>query len=418
MKIIKKSISAKDGSGTVLLRPETDDDMFHSYNLLQAGDLVRCTTVRKVVKEGFTGSTTSSKKRMMLTIAVEKIDFDVDVLECRLSGTVVSENDHVRMGAYHTLTLEQYQNFSIEKQRWDQIFLDILEDACNPERQAELAAVVMQNGLAHICLVTGSLTVTKNRIEMNIPKKRTGSSQQEKAMTKFFNAVYESMLRNLDFSKVKVVLLGSPGFVKDDFYQYLMEQAVKRDDKVFLQNKSKFVLCKASSGHKHALEDVFGDPAIMAQMTETKVAKEVDALNSFMRMMDTDPDRAYYGYTHVAKAHECLSIETLLVSDSLFRNSDVKLRKLYVDLVESVRAAGGKVHIFSSMHVSGQQLEQVSGVAAILRFPLPDLDELEEIAAEHATGGNVLVDYNDNDNDNEEYDPDKRIREDIADMGL
>nr|GMD01935.1 protein PELOTA 1 [Ipomoea batatas] len=33
--------------------------------------------------------------------------------------------------------------------------------------------------------------------------------------------------------------------------------------------------------------------------------------------------------------------------------------------------------IFSSMHVSGEQLALMSGIAAILRFPLPDLDEIE-----------------------------------------
>ena len=414
MKILKKNISAKDGSGTVLLRPDTDEDLWHSFNLLQKGDLVRCTTVRKVVKESNTGSTTSSKKRMMLTIKIDKIDFDTDVLEVRLSGTTQSESEHVRMGSFHTLTLEKNQNFSIEKESWDQIFLDILDEAANPERQAELAAVVMQPGLAHVCLVTGSLTVTKGRIETNIPKKRTGSSQQSKATTKFYEAVYQSILRNVDFNKIKVILLASPGFTKDDFFSYLNTEAVRRDDKPFIQNKSKFVLCKASSGHKHALDEVFSDPAIMSQITETKVAKEVAVLNTFMRTMDTDPDKAYYGYEHVAKAHyDSLAIDSLLVADALFRNSDVKLRKKYVQLVESVREAGGKVYIFSSMHVSGQQLEQVSGVAAILRYPLPDLDELEEIAAQTAAEPS-----GDDDNDNAEYDAEKRLLEDVADMNL
>jgi len=386
--------------------------MWHAYNLLQKGDMVRCTTIRKVVKESSTGSTNSSKKRMMLTIAIEKIDFDTDVLEVRLSGTTQSESEHVRMGAHHTLVLEKNQNFSIEKECWDQVFLEILEEAANPEQQAELAAVVMQTGLAHVCLITGSITVTKGRIETNIPKKRTGSSAQSKATTKFYNAVYQSILQSIDFEKVKVILLASPGFVKDDFFKHLQTEAAKRDDKVLLQHKNKFVLCKASSGHKHALDEVFSDPSIMQQITDTKVAKEVDILNQFMRMLDTDPDRAYYGYDHVAQAQEALAIDSLLVSDGLFRNSNVKLRKQYVELVESVRAAGGTVYIFSSMHVSGQQLEQVSGVAAILRYPLPDLDELEEIAAE--TNVFALGD----DEDSVEYDPDARLREDIADMNL
>ena len=266
-------------------------------------------------------------------------------------------------------------------------------------------------GLAHVCLVTGSLTITKGKIETNIPKKRTGSTQQAKATTKFYDAIYQSILRNVDFTKVKVILLASPGFVKDDFFKFLQTEAVGRDDKVLVQNKHKFVLCKASSGHKHALDEVFSDPAILSQITDTKVAKEVDILNTFMRTMDTDPDRAYYGYKHVAQAQEALAIDSLLVTDGLFRNSDVRLRKQYVQLVESVREAGGKVYIFSSMHVSGQQLEQVSGVAAILRYPLPDLDELEEIAAQPEASSL----YPDSD---DEYDPQARLLEDVADMNL
>ena len=33
-----------------------------------------------------------------------------------------------------------------------------------------------------------------------------------------------------------------------------------------------------------------------------------------------------------------------------------------------------QVFVFSSSHVSGEQLAQLSGVAALLRFPMPDMD--------------------------------------------
>ena len=421
MKLLKKQISHKDGGGMVFLQPETAEDLWHAYNLVQVGDEVRCTTVRKVVKESSTGSTTSQKKRLMLTIDVGKVDFDSDVLQLRISGQVTSENDVVRMGAFHTLTVELNVSFSIAKDVWDQVYLDRIEEAVNPDRQAEIAAVVLQMGLAHVCLVTGALTVTKARIETNIPKKRTGyTSQHSKATTKFYEAIYQAILRHVDFAKVKVVLLGSPGFVKDDFFKYLIQESVKREDRALIENKQKFVLCKASSGHKHALEEVFSDPAIMARMNDTKVAKEVDVLNKFMRMMEIDPDRAYYGYAHVSKANEQMAIDSLLVTDELFRSSGVRTRRQYVELVESVREKGGQVFIFSSLHISGQQLQQLSGVAAILRFPMPDLDELEEIAQYHADLSNRDASSNfEEDDDEEEYvDPERRIREDIADMGL
>ena len=43
------------------------------------------------------------------------------------------------------------------------------------------------------------------------------------------------------------------------------------------------------------------------------------------------------------------------VINFLCRNSDVKTRKKYVDLVESVKDSGGEAFIFSSMHVSGER---------------------------------------------------------------
>ena len=76
---------------------------------------------------------------------------------------------------------------------------------------------------------------------------------------------------------------------------------------------------------------------------------------------------------------------------------------------------GGKVYIFSSMHVSGVQLNQLSGVAAILRYPLPDLDQLELDAA-------AFENDNDDDEGSETTDSDvndeDRVQEDLADMGL
>ena len=426
MKLLKRNISAKDGSGNILLRPDTPEDLWHAYNLLQPPtDLVRCTTLRKIINTSSTGSTTSNKVRTNLTIRVEKVDFDPDSLAVRLSGPNMEESKVVKMGAYHTLSLEIGKNFSIEKECWDQIFLDRIDDACHPENSAEIAAIVMQPGLAHLCLVTGSLTVTKSKIELNIPKKRTGSSQHSKAMLKFYEAMYQAILRHVDFSKIKCMLCASPGYVKDDFFQYAMNESVRRDDRPYIENKKKFVLCRASSGHKHALEEVFSDASIMEQMNDTKVAKEVETLNRFMRMIDTNPDKAYYGYNHVHKANEELAIQSLMVTDELFRSSNIETRKSYVKLVESVRENGGETLIFSSLHVSGVQLNQLSGVAAILRYPLPDLDQLELDAAAFEEGDD---DDDDDDSSNDDSsnvngedengNVDIRVQEDLADMGL
>ena len=64
------------------------------------------------------------------------------------------------------------------------------------------------------------------------------------------------------------------------------------------------------------------------------------------------------------------------------RSSDIHERKRCIRLIELVREYGGKTLIFSSMHTSGEQLTLLTGVAAILHFPCPDLEEEVEIEQE------------------------------------
>lgn len=42
----------------------------------------------------------------------------------------------------------------------------------------------------------------------------------------------QAILRHVNFQQIKCLLLGSPGFVKDDFVEYLNLEAVRRDERV------------------------------------------------------------------------------------------------------------------------------------------------------------------------------------------
>jgi hypothetical protein len=77
----------------------------------------------------------------------------------------------------------------------------------------------------------------------------------------------------------------------------LKTQLVRRGDRAFIENKSKFVLCKASSGHKHALEEIFSDPNVASQLQETKVAKEVRDF-----LFDTVQKKVYIPPIHSASS--------------------------------------------------------------------------------------------------------------------
>uniref|UniRef100_A0A1B0FDG4 eRF1 domain-containing protein n=1 Tax=Glossina morsitans morsitans TaxID=37546 RepID=A0A1B0FDG4_GLOMM len=53
----------------------------------------------------------------------------------------------------------------------------------------------VQDGLAHVCLITPSMTLIRSKIEVNIPRKRKGNIQQhEKGLAKFYENVMQSIL--------------------------------------------------------------------------------------------------------------------------------------------------------------------------------------------------------------------------------
>lgn len=94
---------------------------------------------------------------------------------------------------------------------------------------------------------------------------------------------------------VKCVIVASPGFLKEQFFDYMCQQATKEEKRVLLDNKSKFTLIHSSSGHKHALKEILTDPIVMSKIANTKAAGEINALNDFYQMLKTDPSRAFYG---------------------------------------------------------------------------------------------------------------------------
>lgn len=378
MKLVTRDID-KHNCGSVTLMAEESEDMWHAYNLVQVGDALRSTTIRKVQTESATGSTSSSKVRTMLTVRVETIDFDTQACVLRVKGRNIQENQYVKMGAYHTLDLELNRKFTLGKHEWDSIALERIEQACDPTQSTDLAAIVMQEGIAHVCLVTSSMTLVRAKIESNIPRKRKGMcTQHDKGIARFYDQVIQAIMRHVNFDVVKCVLVASPGFVRDQFCEYMFQQALKLDYKVLLENKSKFILVHASSGFKHSLKEVLQNPTVTSRLADTKASGEVKSLEDFYQMLQSDPNRAFYGVKHVEIANEAQAIETLLVTDELFRSSDLARRKRYVQLVDSVRDNAGDVKIFSSLHVSGEQLGQLSGVAAILRFPIPDPADEED----------------------------------------
>jgi protein pelota len=150
---------------------------------------------------------------------------------------------------------------------------------------------------------------------------------------------------------LKCVLIASPGFLKEQFMEALLEEAGKLNLKDIIQHRSKFILVHSTSGYKHALKEVLADPAVASRMADTKAQAEVKALDTFMDLMNNDSSRAVYGYRHVSIALDQIAIDTLMISDVLFRSRNNEQRKKYVKLVEKAKDQNVNVSVINSRTV-------------------------------------------------------------------
>lgn len=82
------------------------------------------------------------------------------------------------------------RSFTLIKPEWDVIALERVQEACDITKKADVAAVVCQEGLANICLLTSSMTIIRQHIDCPVPRKRKGSvTNYEKVWAQDLNGI-------------------------------------------------------------------------------------------------------------------------------------------------------------------------------------------------------------------------------------
>ncbi|KAG7833041.1 hypothetical protein KL943_004489 [Ogataea angusta] len=376
MKLVHSSFQ-KDKSGSVSLVPQDGEDLWTLYNLISKDDEVRLKTHRNIKKSP---SDKPVRKLVTLSLSVESVDFTPSDEVMRIKGRTVEQHEDVPQGSYHTAELEFNQKFTLYKNDWDDISLDLVNKSCSIEAKAEIGAVVLQEGVAHLCLITENMTILRSKIDKSIPKKKRGdSSAHDKALDKFMETVADSVIRNFNIDKLQVILLVSPGFSARQLYDKIFSIAVSNQNKSLIQSKSKFVVAHSSTGYLQGLEEALKTPELQKQLSDTKFQHSVMLFDEFSKLLNDDDGKAWYGEAEVTKAIEMQgAVRTLMITDTLFKSDDITQRKKYIRMTEQVKEHGGEVVIFSSLHDSGEQLNQLTGIAVILNYPVPNLDDEEE----------------------------------------
>lgn len=242
---------------------------------------------RRITSVSSTGSTDSHRVKLNLTLQVKKVIFapggapanqeggnagaaqDESSAVLHINGPVISENDYVKLGAYHTLDVEAFRDVRIEKEDgWDSVALGRVEEAIVPGRGAEVGAVVCGEGQATFCLLSQHMTLVTHRLNVPIPRKAsaTGASHHEKGLLKFYTTLFDAFLRHIPYANpsLKAIVIASPGWVRDSVYDFIITESLNRGDKALHKAmKEKCIKVHISSPHVHSLVEVLKSPEVL-----------------------------------------------------------------------------------------------------------------------------------------------------------
>jgi len=175
---------------------------------------------------------------------------------------------------------------------------------------------------------------------------------REGAAKEFFKRIADYANKEfLDKPNLKGLIIGGPGPTKEEFVHYLNNELKKKI--IAIQD-----VTYTDAFGLHNLVDKSKD--ILAKEI---IIEEKELMNRFFDLLAKTPEKVAYGKKEVEQALQLGAVEILLLSESL----DTNLIESYEEQAEKTNSITQVISIDTR---EGQQLRDLGGIAAILRFPI------------------------------------------------
>jgi peptide chain release factor subunit 1 len=272
----------------------------------------------------------------------------------------ISEKDNV--DNCQVFYIEPPEPINIKLYRCDQRFiLDPLKELASNETTFGLIAI--DKGEATVGLLIGSTIKVIKQLTSTVPGKFKAGGQsaqrferiREGAAIEFYKRVADACIQEFTFMKeLKGIIIGGPGTTKQNFFtgnylnQEIKQKVLGLKDITYTNTYGLTELVEVS-------EDL---------LTETEVMEERTILKKYLEALSKTPSMGVYGYKNTLTALEMAAVEDLIIIDSMV--TDEQLEELSA-LQEST---GATLHIVTDKTSEGVQLKGLTGVGAILRYPI------------------------------------------------
>lgn len=335
--------------------PENVDDLWHLSHVIEPGDRVAGDTTRRIQRnDDQLRDTGGEREHLWVEIGVEDVEFARFANRLRVGGVIEDCSREDQLGLHHTINVEDNAEIEIEK-RFKPDQRERIEEAVEATNIPDVAIATVEEGQAYVHSV--AQYGTEERASITAP---TGKGEYARPRKELFEEL-ATVLGRLD---ADAIILAGPGFTKQDALDYIEEHAPDLVERI--------TTVDTSSVGDRGVHEVLKRGAVEDVQQQTRIAAESELIDDLMERI-ADGSEAAYGPQQVAKAADYGAIEHLLVLDERLRVERSGDGDWDVDvdaIVETTEQKGGEVTVFSSEFDPGQQLANLGGIAALLRYRL------------------------------------------------
>ena len=351
-----KIIDEDEKDGIVEVIPETLDDLWHLSHIIEVGDNASSKTTRRI--QDNTGDKLRSdrgvKKTFFLELEIENISFHLFTGKLRLTGVITKgPEDLIPLGSHHTLEVKLNTPLKITKSKWPNWAINRLNQAIEASKKLSAIIVVLEDDTATLGLMRQFGIEYYGPIKGNVSGKRILDKNRQKNIVQFYEKVIDSILK---FDSIQNIVIAGPGFVKNDFYDYL------KDKHADLAKMS--VIEPTGAGGRNGISEVLKKGTVEKLTSENRVAYEMGMVNKLLTEIGKNSSKIVYGPKETKNAINLGAVSELLILDTKVVSENMG------DLMDMVENMKGTVIVVSSEHDGGKQLESLGGMAAILRYEI------------------------------------------------
>jgi len=290
---------------------------------------------------------------MFIELDVDSVEFHRFLGQLRVSGIITggSPAEFLEMGAQHSLEIALGKDVKIKKQALKKFQIERIKKAVEATKKGKILLVVLDDEQASLAILR------EFELEEKASLKSGKSGKQfkgEDMRGKYFAEILEKIIE----IKPEKAIVAGPGFAKEEFQKFLEEKGKPKEIQFFFM--------ATNSVGKTGLQELLKGNALEKVAQEMQLVKETGLVEKILAELGKDSGLVEYGPKEVEKAIEAGAVQMLVVADKFLLEKREEAEKM----MQKAEKIGSEVHLVNAEHEAGKQLQNLGGIAAILRYKI------------------------------------------------